>query len=444
MKGILAALVLAAPASAVLGQTVPTTKVLTCTTSGCHAKEMDHQFLHGPAAVSACDACHEYADPVTHAFNLKRPGRQLCDFCHIDKTGTEGPFVHKPVADGDCTGCHDPHGASTRRMLKAATTPELCASCHKEVLTGKHVHKPAGENCAECHLPHTASHAMLLTMDARSLCLRCHADVGSEITASAHPHDPAQGDCLQCHKPHASDEVQALKMSPKDLCISCHEPVGKAIAEATHPHSATTDARACLNCHTAHASEHVKQLFKDPVGACLECHQKPIVTEAKRTIAAVAEVGVDALHRHGSIAEGDCATCHTVHAGQFEKLLVQAHDPAFYQQYSGTSYGLCFSCHDRALVDSEPAGPQTGFRDGGRNLHATHVKRGARGQSCGSCHATHASRFETMMADSVAFGQWQLPINFTKTAAGGSCAPGCHKPQTYDRGAPTTPAAPKP
>ena len=64
-----------------------------------------HQVLHGPTAVSACESCHESVDPAAHSFKMKRPGRQLCDFCHIDKTGTEGPIVHKPVADGDCTGC---------------------------------------------------------------------------------------------------------------------------------------------------------------------------------------------------------------------------------------------------------------------------------------------------------------------------------------------------
>jgi hypothetical protein len=38
-----------------------------------------------------------------------------------------------------------------------------------------------------------------------------------------------------------------------------------------------------------------------------------------------------------------------------------------------------------------------------------------------------------LIADSVPFGKWSLPLKFVKTETGGSCAPGCHKPQSYDR-----------
>ena len=33
-----------------------------------------------------------------------------------------------------------------------------------------------------------------------------------------------------------------------------------------------------------------------------------------------------------------------------------------------------------------------------------------------------------LIADSVAFGSWKLPLKFVKTESGGSCAPGCHTP----------------
>jgi hypothetical protein len=41
-----------------------------------------------------------------------------------------------------------------------------------------------------------------------------------------------------------------------------------------------------------------------------------------------------------------------------------------------------------------------------------------------------------MVADSVKFGEWSLPVNYTRTPTGGSCAPGCHKPEPYDREVP--------
>lgn len=427
------ALILAGFAGPVVAQAPPTTKVVDCLSSGCHSQQVKHTFLHGPTAVSACDACHEYQDPAKHAFVMKRPGRQLCDFCHIDKTGTEGPVSHQPFAKGDCSSCHDPHGSETRQMLKRATIPELCVSCHKDALNGSHAHKPAAEDCTKCHKSHTADHQKLLKMPGRDLCLSCHQDVAKVVAGSSHQHKPMEGDCLQCHKPHASDEVKILKASPKDLCTSCHKPIGETMAAATHPHGAATDPRSCLNCHTPHGSDHVKQLLKEPVDTCMTCHDKPIVVSKTKTVAATRELTAAAFHKHGPIEKGDCAGCHDVHGGKNDGLLAQVYEKSFYQPYSETAYALCFKCHDRALVTTVAPEKETGFRNGSNNLHAVHVNKTSQGRSCRACHTVHASRFETMIADKVTFGEWTLPINYNKTASGGSCAPGCHRPAQYDR-----------
>ncbi len=45
----------------------------------------------------------------------------------------------------------------------------------------------------------------------------------------------------------------------------------------------------------------------------------------------------------------------------------------------------------------------------------------------------HGSGNSKLIADSVPFGKWSLPLKFVKTDTGGSCAPGCHKMQSYDR-----------
>lgn len=412
---------------------MPRTKVFNCTTSGCHAAQSEFPFVHGPTAVGACDACHEYSDPERHLFKRKREGRQLCDFCHIDKTGGEGKVVHEPFAKGDCTGCHNPHGSATRKMLKSETPSGLCVSCHKETMKGAHAHKPAAENCASCHAPHTSTHKKLLSMEPRELCLSCHKEVGASLATLAHPHEPARGDCLQCHTPHASENIRVLKKSPRELCLSCHEKMTGVIASATHPHGAVSDERSCLNCHSAHASAHAKQLVKDEIGACLKCHDAPIVVSKDRTIPAAKEVAVAQFHKHGPIEKGDCAACHDVHGGAHETLLAAPYEKGFYKKYSEGAYPLCFKCHDRALVTSVGAEAKTNFRDGDRNLHAVHVNGTEQGRSCRACHTVHASRHEAMIADSVSFGEWKLPINYAKTATGGSCAPGCHKAQTYER-----------
>ena len=69
------------------------------------------------------------------------------------------------------------------------------------------------------------------------------------------------------------------------------------------------------------------------------------------------------------------------------------------------------------------------------NLHYLHVNRDKKGRTCRACHETHASNAEKHIRDSVPFGKggWELPIGFEKTASGGSCSPGCHKPIGYDR-----------
>ncbi|MCC6676437.1 MAG: hypothetical protein IT436_04775 [Phycisphaerales bacterium] len=422
----------------------PTTRILDCTTSGCHAQQLNHKFLHGPTAIKACDACHEYSDPLKHAFTMKRQGAELCNFCHIDKTAAEGAVVHKPVAEGKCTTCHNPHGSESRLLLAKARPSEVCTDCHKEVMHGAHAHKPAADDCTQCHKAHTSDHEKLLTMDRQALCVSCHEDVGRTVSQSAHPHKPAVDDCLKCHTPHATDEIRGLRSAPEKLCISCHESIGVIAAGATHPHSAVTDTRACLNCHTAHGSDHEKQLPKDPVSTCLACHDKPIVVNKAHTVAALTELTDPSFHRHGPIDKGDCAACHEVHGGANAMHLVEPYKPGFYQAYSDSTHGLCFKCHDRELVTIPTTDQATRFRDGSRNLHAVHVKSRTQGLACHACHTMHASRFPNQIADSVAYGQWNLPINFKPTEEGGSCAPGCHKPAEYKRPAGVSPAAASP
>lgn len=434
--------VLAAAASSV-AQSPPNTRVLDCTTSGCHSKQLDHKFLHGPTAVKSCDSCHEYADPLKHAFTLKRQGQDLCSFCHMDKTGLEGPVVHDPVSKGQCTSCHDPHGSNSRRMLKRESVPQLCTECHKTVLDGKHTHGPAATDCLACHKAHTADHAKLLVKEGRDLCINCHADVGKSVADAVHPHQPATGDCLQCHTPHSSNEPKALKAPPAALCSECHKDVGIAATTSTHPHSAATEGRACLNCHVAHGSSHDMQLAADPVKSCLVCHKVPIKTAKGRTIAALTDLAIPSMHKHGPIQNGDCAGCHDVHGGSRDLLLIAGYSREFYQPFSDEAYALCFKCHDKNLAASEKVSKETGFRDGDRNLHYVHVTKETQGRSCRACHEVHASKFQAQIAEGVTFGQWKLPINFAPTMTGGSCEPGCHKQQKYDR-RPLTERPPEP
>ncbi|MBS0196168.1 MAG: hypothetical protein JSR77_05365 [Planctomycetes bacterium] len=438
----LSALVVSIWLAAVPPGTKPTDKTVDCLTSGCHTQQTNHKVTHGPTSVGACDACHDYVDPAAHTFKLKREGANLCEFCHIDKTGREGPVVHQPVAKGQCISCHDPHGSATKSLLKAESSRAMCLTCHTNVTEGKHMHGPVALDCTPCHKPHTSEVPKLLAMERQQLCLSCHQEVSDEVGKFRHPHPPAAKDCLQCHNPHSSNEPKVLNAPAKDLCTTCHKAIADVVQGASHPHSAVKDGRGCLNCHVAHGSDRAHLVKGSTVSACLECHKAPIKLET-RTINAVAEIGVEKNFKHGPIRQDECAGCHDVHGGQHNSLLVEPFSSKFSLAYKEEEYALCFKCHDKSLVAKDLGIKPTGFRDGERNLHWVHVVNPTTGRSCRACHALHASRTENHLADTVPFGEWKLPINYKRTENGGSCAPGCHNPQVYDRvTAKSTPKAP--
>jgi hypothetical protein len=74
----------------------------------------------------------------------------------------------------------------------------------------------------------------------------------------------------------------------------------------------------------------------------------------------------------------------------------------------------------------------TGFRNGRRNLHYVHVK--TKGRNCQTCHEIHASDQEMHIREEIPFKKrFMIELTFIKTATGGGCVKGCHKPKKYDR-----------
>ncbi|MFC1781938.1 hypothetical protein ACFLZ8_06730, partial [Planctomycetota bacterium] len=97
---------------------------------------------------------------------------------------------------------------------------------------------------------------------------------------------------------------------------------------------------------------------------------------------------------------------------------------------------LCFGCHEKTLVQTSTTEDLTDFRNGNQNMHFLHVNKESRGRTCRACHQTHASNQLKHIRESVPYGGWDLPINFSKTDTGGLCRPGCHMPKAYDRQTP--------
>ncbi|MDA8164542.1 MAG: hypothetical protein M0017_05885 [Desulfobacteraceae bacterium] len=235
----------------------------------------------------------------------------------------------------------------------------------------------------------------------------CHQGMAGQ---KVHPGDM---DCESCHKAPAGTHPGGGKVGIDGMCTSCH-----TIAEkVAHPH-APVAAGDCTVCHDPHRDT-PNLLRASEAELCLSCH--------------AGITGPDTAERHGPIREGACSPCHQAHGSDNSGLLTQPFPDELFVGYDDKAYALCFSCHDRNLLRFPDTSFATGFRDGERNLHYLHVNKTKRGRSCRLCHMAHASAQPKLMAETVNFGNWALPLNFRKTETGGSCAPGCHREASYDR-----------
>jgi len=402
-----------------------------CITAECHADLLETRHLHGPVAVRQCGVCHGEEQP-RHRFPLKQSINDTCHACHARMTGTHR---HAPMEEPGCTSCHDPHGSDAGYLLVRANIEQLCTMCH-QVQRGRHEHGPFAEGaCTVCHEPHVAPGPKLLRGGGgNEHCFSCHEDLGRSIEAASLVHAPATDSCLNCHAAHSSDQPFQLASPVEDHCLSCHTDVGDQIAAMPVKHAATTEGRSCGNCHNPHAGDTAALLDGPPVDVCLSCHDQELQKPSGDKVRSLAGLK-ERQFLHGPIRLGECSGCHLPHAAPESGLLQFASPRTFYAPFKLDRYDLCFSCHNEALVRQPVTGHLTGFRDGARNLHYVHVHRDERGRTCKTCHEIHGSDLPNHLARSVPFAgsDWQLPINYEQTESGGSCAPGCHRPESYDR-----------
>jgi len=239
---------------------------------------------------------------------------------------------------------------------------------------------------------------------------------------------PGELDCQECHAspadeplpPHPAPGQPSFVPQANELCLGCHDDL--KLQGYLHPPVAAGD---CTACHSPHAEN--PALLRQPrqMDLCLSCHPG-IVTETMTEL-------------HGPIARGDCTACHPPHASPHAGLLLKEFPTEPFVSYDDRKFELCFSCHSRELLLFPDTSFATGFRDGERNLHHLHVNRASRGRNCYMCHAIHGGNRAGLVADTVPFGTWDLPLNYQKSATGGTCTPGCHAPARYDRQKPLEP-----
>jgi len=402
-----------------------------CVTAACHAALLKGKVVH--AATDPCDTCHEpvaaqHPQKGKVTFKLVQPPPGLCQTCH-EAFGTKS-HVHPPVQEGMCTTCHDPHSSDQPGLL-AQPLKDLCETCHSDQVGRKHLHGPVSAgDCTACHAPHESDAASLLLRQGDELCSTCHLEVPGWLK-KVEVHPALEGGCTSCHDPHGADHPKLLADEGAQLCFQCHDPIAEKVKSSPVAHAALGGEKACGACHSPHASDNRKLLVAAEKETCLGCHKNVLHK--------------DDAFVHGPIGKGLCTACHEPHGSRNAALLLQTFPKDPYVPYTGTEYGLCFTCHNRDLVQYPDTSFATNFRDGDRNLHYLHVNNPRKGRSCLLCHDIHGSKSEKLVAESVPFGKWSLPLKFVKTETGGGCTPGCHKAVTYDRRGPgRKPEPPRP
>jgi predicted CXXCH cytochrome family protein len=389
-----------------------------CASAECHGPLLRGRSVHEVAG--DCESCHEpVADrhpvPGERTFRLTQLPPALCADCH--ETGASHSTVHPPFGRGTCTICHAPHAAPEPRLVRRPIAA-LCRTCHADPAALPAPHGPvAAGDCLACHAPHESDPAQLLRKPADTLCFDCHAEVRDELGKRA-VHGALENGCTSCHAPHGAARPKLLAAPVAALCGDCHAEVTEALASARVVHPPAVEEGGCVACHAPHAADHAQLLARPTGELCLSCHRDAVPAAP--------------AFQHAPVGDGDCTACHDPHAGARAGLLARAFPDGRYAPYEERTYALCFDCHDAALARFPDTSFATGFRDGDRNLHFVHVNA-KKGRSCALCHAVHGAPNPALLATAVRFGAWELPLGFRKTATGGSCAPGCHQKEAYDR-----------
>jgi len=384
------------------------------------------------------------AQPVPAA-----PAARTCITGQCHATMGKNTSVHKPVQEGICTGCHE----VAEDPLKATKHPDhlvitlvrkgadLCARCHEPKNRKGVVHAPLknGE-CATCHDPHQSAHKGLLKEDERSLCFRCHKKQEEALKTGTVVHAPVKQSCVKCHDPHESAAACLLNAPVPDVCSSCHPKIAALGPRAFTKHGPMNDQKSCLNCHDPHVAAQPGLLLTSERALCLACHNREMVSATGKIKDLKAFLDANGGGK-GPLKGKPCNTCHDPHGADYWRLLKKYYVSSFYIPYSDAQYSLCFSCHNReafkVLKITKANATLTNFRDGSKNLHFVHVNKIDKGRTCRACHEVCAecqsSGLPKHVKKSVAFSGWNMPLNYTPTANGGSCAPGCHGEKLYQR-----------
>ena len=207
---------------------------------------------------------------------------------------------------------------------------------------------------------------------------------------------------------HQADSGFAAAEGTVDLfsgkpCYRCH--LSKVNGPGLH---SALEGNRCTPCHKFsngnHQADRRFSEVKDRTARlCYECHDDQ---SRKKSV-------------HPPIIAHECLGCHAPHASPHGSLL------------RTPLQRLCFTCHDRALMNEENTVQATGFRNGNDNLHYLHAREN--GLPCLTCHHAHASSQAYLLRTNGAIGKNPVSLIYQATASGGKCTSSCHDSADYVR-----------
>lgn len=327
-------------------------------------------------------------------------------------------------------------GARERPLAQPGIPPRQGPLPRGVKAASSHAPYEAGD-CGLCHVGSNPRRPGPLRLGGNRLCLSCHQEFRA-ILARRHRHPPAAERCLHCHNAHDSRQPRLLHLELAAGCLDCHRATRQAIRASKVKHGALERGRKCASCHDPHAADRERLLARSPLETCLGCHSVDGLKDRRgvRLTNFLRLLSANPV-QHAPVAAGDCTACHRPHGGDNFRMLVAEYPLQFYAPYAPGAYALCWSCHDEKVVAEPRTRTLTNFRDGTRNLHFLHVNKADRGRTCRACHEVHAGQAH-LLRDGVPYGPkgWTLPLHYTRTATGGSCARTCHEAKTYVNRAP--------
>ena len=202
------------------------------------------------------------------------------------------PYVmHTLQREALCSECHEMN-PSEEQLLEISAVNNPCASCHKDILSKKNVHGPAGVfRCIFCHDPSSKPSKYKARSVDVDICSECHLGKVEQFSRNKFIHGPVLvGLCSVCHDSHSSDSPAQLLAPINEVCVGCHDKldlsshVVRGFSGKAHPlkdvpdPSQTESLMSCVSCHDPHGGANrvffEAQYSGSSMAICRKCHSK--------------------------------------------------------------------------------------------------------------------------------------------------------------------------